>query len=99
MAPSDPDDPRLIRWRQTVGDRLRSLRRGQRVTQEGLAEALGVDRKTINRWERGHHAMSIDHAWRIADVLDVPPNWLFTDDWTRPAESAPRGGAAGGETP
>lgn len=32
---------------------VRSMRRHMDLTQAELAEALGVDRKTVSRWERG----------------------------------------------
>lgn len=33
------------------GDRVRQLRRGKRMTQEQLAERVGVHLNTVNRWE------------------------------------------------
>lgn len=35
------------------GERIRRFRGLQRLTQEGLAELLGVDQATVSRWERG----------------------------------------------
>lgn len=34
---------------------LRLMRLDRGISQEQIAEALGVDRKTVNRWETGRH--------------------------------------------
>lgn len=70
--PTDPlpDWVYLQRW--TIGERVRVERRRQKLTQERLAERAGLDRKTINRIERGTHATLIDHLTLIAHALDVP---------------------------
>ena len=36
-----------------IGNFLRELRRQQNLTQEQLAEQLGVSRRTVSRWETG----------------------------------------------
>lgn len=91
----DPHDPRLIRQRYEIGDRLRSLRRWRNLTQEGLGHAIGVERTTITRIEAGRDSFLVDQALKIAIVLKLPVTWLFSDDWTWPDGY----GAAGGETP
>jgi transcriptional regulator with XRE-family HTH domain len=86
MSAADPAEPWVIRTREQIGDRIRSLRRSSRITQDELCEAVGVDRKTISRWENGHHPMDVDDAARIARALAVPLAWLFGDDWTHGPE-------------
>ena len=36
-----------------IGTNLQFLRRQQKITQEHLAERLGVSRQTVSRWESG----------------------------------------------
>lgn len=74
----------FMQRRYQVGARLRSLREGQQLSQEGLGELVGIDRKTVNRYEVGARAMNIDRAHALADALDVPVSWLFTDTWSTP---------------
>lgn len=38
---------------QKIGSFLKELRNGKKLTQEQLAEKLGVSRRTVSRWETG----------------------------------------------
>jgi transcriptional regulator with XRE-family HTH domain len=58
--------------RRAIGDRIRAARTGRKLSQEALAELVGLDRKTINRVEQGAHATSVDHLLLIAAALDTP---------------------------
>jgi transcriptional regulator with XRE-family HTH domain len=63
---------RVLERRRAIGDNIRAERTRQKLTQERLAEAAGLDRKTINRIEQATHATLIDHLILIADALGVP---------------------------
>lgn len=80
-----------IRRRAEVGDRIRSLRESQTLSQEDLGLAAGVGRRSIINIEGGRSGITLDAVLDIAYALDVPPAWLFSDD--RPL---PEGGAGGG---
>jgi transcriptional regulator with XRE-family HTH domain len=58
--------------RRAIGDRIRAARIERKLSQEALAELVGLDRKTINRVEQGVHATSVDHLLLIAHALDTP---------------------------
>jgi transcriptional regulator with XRE-family HTH domain len=62
----------VLQQRRAIGDRVRAERTRQKLTQERLAEQVGLDRKTVNRIEQGTHATLIDHLALIARALDVP---------------------------
>ena len=57
--------PRLIERRKAVGH-----------TQESLAEAMGVDRTTVGRWESGHAAPQPWMRPKLAGVLDITVDQL-----------------------
>ena len=47
------------------------------LTQEQLAELVGVTRKTINSIERGHFVPSTVLALKIARIFEVPLEEVF----------------------
>ncbi len=54
------------------------LRTKQGITQETLAEALGVSRQTVIAIERGNYAPSIVLALKIASFFKLPVEKIFT---------------------
>ncbi len=58
---------------QVIYDRRTSLG----VTQESLANNIGVDRKTINRIENGHFSPNLDTLVRIFDALSIKSQSVF----------------------
>ena len=62
-----PDRAEQLRLRSTFGAVLR-LERGH-VTQAQLADAAGLDRRTIDRLENGQRRPSTSSVWKIARAL------------------------------
>ena len=54
-----------------ISGNIQKLRKRKRLTQESLAEAVGVARQTIAKWETGESAPDLEAAGRLAAVLDV----------------------------
>ena len=54
-----------------IGKNLQKLRRQKKLTQEALAEKIGVARQTIAKWETSESTPDLDMAGRLATVLDV----------------------------
>lgn len=52
-------------------ERLRLLRDARQLSQARLAELLGIDPRSYNRWERGGNVPHLDTLIRIADILQV----------------------------
>ncbi|MEU5664777.1 helix-turn-helix transcriptional regulator [Streptomyces longwoodensis] len=70
--PSDPIPQWVIDARRDIGARVREARTAQKLTQEQVAELVGLDRKTINRIENGVYSTLVDHLLLLARALDVP---------------------------
>lgn len=54
-----------------IGGFLRGLRKGRGITQEQLAEELGVSARTVSRWETGANMPDIGLLPEIADFYGV----------------------------
>ena len=54
-----------------VGAFLKDLRKEKGITQEQLAEKLGVSGRTISRWETGNNMPDISLLVEIAEYFDV----------------------------
>lgn len=52
-------------------DNLTALRKLHHMTQEELAERVGVTRQALAKWERGDTMPDLDRCRALADVFDV----------------------------
>lgn len=61
-----------------IHNRIRTLRfQHGEMTQRELADQVDVTRQTINAVENGKYAPSLEVAFRIAAVFDVPMEEVF----------------------
>lgn len=63
------EEPRLA---HRFARNLKAARLRAQMTQVGLAQAAGIDRKTLNRLEQGKHAASLENVEALSRVLEVP---------------------------
>ena len=56
---------------QKIGSFLKELRKEKNLTQEQLAEKLGVSGRTVSRWETGSNMPDISILIEIAEFYDV----------------------------
>jgi putative transcriptional regulator len=64
--------------KDTVRNTVYELRTKQGITQEALADALGVSRQTVIAIERGNYAPSILLALKIGAFFKMPIERIFT---------------------
>lgn len=50
------------------------------LTQEVLAELLGVSRQTVSQWEQGTVYPKVDTLIKLAKELEVSLDWLFAEE-------------------
>lgn len=74
-----------------MNDRLRSAMRSNSYTEELLADEVGVDPKTVQRWVTQGRVPHRNTAQRAGRLLNVPVEWL----WPQMSES--QAGALPGE--
>lgn len=65
--------------RQTIGRRIRTLRKAAGLSQERLSLMVGVERSYLAKLELGKRNPTVDCLERIATGLDVPLYELFRD--------------------
>ena len=64
-----------------IRNRIRELRAARHdLTQQTLADRIGVTRQTVNAIELGKYSPSLEVAFRIAAVLGVPLDDVFQFD-------------------
>lgn len=72
-----PTERQLRSAAQTTSEllaaRLAETRHARDWSQDDLARRAGVDRKTVNRIEKGHFSPNLDTFFRICIALDVRP--------------------------
>ena len=61
---------------------IKKLRKGHGLTQERLAEQLGVSLMTVRRWEWGNTSPNSNMLLKLAEVFDTTPEELLTYDTT-----------------
>lgn len=69
-----------------IGAFLKELRTERSLTQEQLAETLGVSRRTVSRWETGSNLPDLDLLLELSALYGVELRALLTGE--RTAESA-----------
>jgi putative transcriptional regulator len=69
----------------TISNQIRALRFHQgEMTQQQLAEQIGVTRQTVNAIEAGKYSPSLEVAFRIARVFKKPLEEVFQFDAREP---------------
>jgi phage repressor protein C with HTH and peptisase S24 domain len=83
-----------------MGDRIRKARQAQKLTQQGLAQRLGIARVSVTNWERGQTVPDTKRIPEIASILGVSPDWILLEESQSPPANAtpidlpPRGDGA-----
>lgn len=60
-----------------VGKRIRHRRWMVGMTQQQLADAVGIKFQQIQKYETGMNRVSASRLWSIAETLDVPVSFFF----------------------
>ena len=58
-------------------NRLKELRKEKGLTQQGLADEIGISKITVLRWENGERQIKQDKAQQLADFFGVSVGYLL----------------------
>ena len=72
MSPKEPNEIDRL-----VGSRVRQRRMRLGMSQEGLAEQLGITVPQVQKYEKGVNRIGASRLHRIAGLLDVPIGCFF----------------------
>ena len=61
----------------TIADRIQSLRKSKGMTQEELADAVGVSRQAVSKWESEQATPDLDKVVIMSDIFEVTTDYLL----------------------
>lgn len=68
--------------KKKVGRKLRDLRENANLTQEKLAEEIGVQTNTISKVETGRHFISADLLENLSNYFKTDETYFFNFNYT-----------------
>ena len=66
---------------RTLSEKLKFLRKEQRLSQEEVAERLQISRQSISGWERGDSHPTPENLNSIGGLYQVPVDFLLSEEW------------------
>lgn len=63
-----------------TGQKIVKLRHNNKITQEELAEKIGVSSQAVSKWENGKNLPDIEHLMLIAKLFNVPYSFFIEDE-------------------
>ncbi|ELR71340.1 hypothetical protein C900_02841 [Fulvivirga imtechensis AK7] len=64
----------------TLGEKITKLRKEKKLSQIDIANAIGVSRDAISKYERGDIVPSVENAKKIALTLGVSLDYLVSEE-------------------
>ena len=69
----------LIKDRKFIGMKIRNRRKELGLSQERLAEAIGITYQQLQRYEGGKGHLNTDRLQALTGALDIPMSYLFEE--------------------
>lgn len=60
-----------------MGERIRKIRKGKKLTQKKLADKVGTSSCVISKWETGERFMNTFNLINICEALEVSADYLL----------------------
>jgi transcriptional regulator with XRE-family HTH domain len=71
----------MASFKQGVGQNIKLIRKSKRITQEDLAELIGIHPRQLSKIETGEHFPSCKTFEKLCIALDIVPKELFDFDF------------------
>ena len=65
---------------QKIGEFLKALRKENNLTQEELADMLGVSRQSVSKWEGAQSIPDLQKILKMAEIFNVSTDYLLKDE-------------------
>ena len=63
--------------RVTLGERIKNQRSRAGLSQERVAELVGVSRQSVTKWESGQSAPSTENLFKLAEIFGTTVDMLL----------------------
>ena len=71
-----------------LSEKILYCRRRAMLSQEALAERIGVSRQAVSKWETGEAMPEVTKLLQLAQTFGVSTDWLLSEDDPEPEASA-----------
>lgn len=72
-----------IMIKQLLGKRIQEIRKSKKLTQEKLAEYVGIETSSISNIESGRYFPTAENLDKIMQVLQISPIELFASEYNK----------------
>ncbi len=62
-----------------LGQRIKACRQAAGISQEKVAELVGVSRQAVTKWETGQSAPSTENLFKLAEIFGTTVDLILTD--------------------
>lgn len=66
----------------TLGERIKECRCKSHLSQEKVAELVGVSRQAVTKWEAGQSAPNTENLFRLAEIFGTTVDFLISNEDT-----------------
>ena len=72
-----------------LADRIQQLRKSKGISQEELADRIGVSRQAVSKWESGQTSPDLEKIVLLSDYFEVTTDYLLKGVSPTPAQTEP----------
>ncbi len=73
-----------------IADRIQQLRKAKGISQEELADKIGVSRQAVSKWESEQTTPDVEKVLLLSDYFEVTTDYLLKGIEPVPGEAVPR---------
>ena len=71
--------------KKLLGKKIKEIRKSKNMTQEKLAESIGIEPASLSNIENGKYYPTAENLEKILKTLEIAPNELYHFDYLAPS--------------